>query len=134
MIQTSYFARYKGDNGISIARYRPSWATVPEYPQLAPTLYLLNAYKEGNISIEEYEEMYRKKVLSVLDPRQVAIELDGKVLLCWEITELFCHRKIVSKWFTEKLRIAVPEVVYRKNMQLKPVKHKLIEKHYYTLL
>ena len=38
---------------------------------------------EGNT--DEYVRRYRAEILSKLDPLEVYRELDGAVLLCWEV-------------------------------------------------
>lgn len=99
MIYTSYFAKYRGRNGVSIARTQPT--THPEYPDLMPSWYLLKDYKNNNIDEAEYEHEYYRDVLSHLDPAKVAADLNGKVLLCWERPENFCHRHIVAEWLNK---------------------------------
>jgi hypothetical protein len=49
-------------------------------------------------------------VLSKLDPKQVAAELDGCILLCYEKDSTFCHRRIVAEWLEAALGIKVPEM------------------------
>jgi len=55
-MNTSYFAKYKGDKGVSIAIITPRWASKHRrYPPLMPTRELVNAYKKGLITPQEYE-------------------------------------------------------------------------------
>ena len=86
MIYTSYFAHYKGENGVAICLWPPKWATnVEHYPALAPTTTILTKWKrsiEGPSDELEYIEAYKRDVLSKLDVHKVAKDLDGKVLLC----------------------------------------------------
>jgi uncharacterized protein (DUF488 family) len=59
----------------------------------------------------EFERLYRKYVLSPLDPARVAADLgEAAVLLCFEKDGDFCHRQIVARWFEESLGISVPEI------------------------
>lgn len=57
----------------------------------------------GIISDEDnnkyYIEEYFKQVLIKLDPLKVYNELDDSALLCYESSQEFCHRHIVSAWF-----------------------------------
>lgn len=120
-MKTSCFKYYKGDNGISIALYAPKSWKGDHFPALAPSRQLLTDIKSGAIDHYEYEERYRKEVLSKLDPLQIYNDLRGKVLLCWENpvfdkngnifnkNEGFCHRHIISKWIWEKLNIKIEE-------------------------
>ena len=109
-MQTSYFAKYKGDNGVSIALYTPKWFKGRTYKKLAPTSKLLFDYKNKKISDIEYIEIYKRDVLKKLNPKQVYEEL-GKdsVLLCFEKVGSFCHRHIVALWLEEELGIAIEE-------------------------
>lgn len=101
MIYTSYFAKYRGGNGVSIARRQPSKDGAPCYPELArlqPPKSLLWDYKTGRITENEFKSMYRNLVLRGLNPHAWAKRLQGKVLLCWEKPGDFCHRHIVADW------------------------------------
>jgi len=107
MIRTTYFDNYFNKrllNGISIARYNIKWAG-EKYTSLAPTFSILNWWKSLSLreqklesNIKEYENRYYNEILSKLDPFKVYKELDGKILLCFEKPNAFCHRHIVSKW------------------------------------
>lgn len=100
MIFTSYFAskKYNPATAVSIAIWSPKGYKGATYPPLYPPKYLLTGFKEGSISIHQYEETYNKVVLNKLNPAKVAAELEGKTLLCYEKSESFCHRHLVAKW------------------------------------
>ena len=53
MIYTSYFANYKGENGVSIARVTPKWFKGDTCIDLAPEWYLVNAIKNGATQKQE---------------------------------------------------------------------------------
>ena len=110
MIQTSYFAKYKGDNGISIARFSLKWFKGESYIRLAPPSWLLNKYKNKQVTEEEYKELYYTYVLNKENAQEVYNDLDGKVLLCYEISSDFCHRHIVAEWLSKELNIVVEEI------------------------
>lgn len=87
------------------------------YPKLAPKY---NWWSEWNKikdqmdameSVRFYVNMYYNTVLSKLDPQEVYDELDGRILLCYEEPELFCHRHIVASWLEKTLGVRVPEVM-----------------------
>lgn len=108
-MQTSYFAKYKGEHGVSIARWT-QWFSGPRYPILAPPNWLITKYKAGKISDEDYTKAYIREVLDGLNPHEVYKELgDNAVLLCFEKPPKFCHRHIVSEWFN-KHGIPVTEI------------------------
>ena len=50
-MQTSYYAKYKGENAVSIALSKPKWYTCREYKKLAPSWDLLNKYKDSEQTI-----------------------------------------------------------------------------------
>ncbi len=99
MIYTSYFAKYHGDNGLSIAVSQPkSTKPFPECRSLRPPYSLVQRYKEGKITSKEYELQYKKQILNRLHVAQFGKILQERVLLCWETPDKFCHRHIVAKW------------------------------------
>jgi uncharacterized protein (DUF488 family) len=100
MVYTSYFAskKFEPKDGVSIARYAKFW-TGMTCPALYPSVKLLKDYKDGIITEEEYKERYYSETLSKLDPKLMAEQLEGKVLLCYEKSEDFCHRHLVAEWF-----------------------------------
>lgn len=109
-IQTSYYAKYKGDNAVSIAGKCPTWYKGREYKKLAPSYWFFKKYKEDGDK-QFYTEQYQKEILDKLDPQHVYEELgENAVLLCWEKSG-FCHRFLVSKWLEEKLGIEIKEYV-----------------------
>lgn len=71
-------------------------------PSLAPTAEMLDAYRHGAVSWEEYEGLY----LALLADRQVTDRLPSglfdvpTVLLCSERTEERCHRRIAAEVLT----------------------------------
>ena len=67
MIRTSYFAKYRGDNGVSIALYSPRWWNGPSYRKLAPSPELLDYWKKTH-DTEGYIHRYYLEVLDHLDP------------------------------------------------------------------
>jgi len=106
MIYTSYFAnmRYLSEEDIkrcvSIALAPPPGYKGAQYKKLAPLRYILKDYQIDKDE-EKYKRKYIYKVLNNLDPIETAKELDGKILICFETPEKFCHRHIVSQWFRD---------------------------------
>lgn len=109
---TSYFARYKGDNGISIALKSPSWFKGLLYPALFPRWSFLSPYKQTG-DIETFTWEYHKQVLRHLNPELVYEDLRDHVLLCWEKPSDFCHRRLVASWIEKELGIVVPEFEFK---------------------
>jgi uncharacterized protein YeaO (DUF488 family) len=113
LIRTSYFAKYKNPDGISIALKSPEWFKGESYKDLAPSWSILGNYQASQHTYEDqniYEKRYRAEILAKLDPKKVAVTLNGKVLLCYERPDDFCHRHIVAQWLKETLNIDVIEI------------------------
>lgn len=110
MIKTSYFAKYKGEDGISISRYTPKWFKGNSFKPLAPNVDLLNDYKNGLINEDTYKQRYYKETLNKLNAQLIYKLLDNKVLLCYETSDKFCHRHIVAEWLNKELGIEVKEI------------------------
>jgi hypothetical protein len=109
LIHTSYFSsrKYKSEDGIAIARWCSFWSG-PTFKALAPNESLIEWWKSLSAKDREkadnkdyYEKRYRQQTLSSLDPKEVAMILEGKTLLCFERSDEFCHRHIVAKWLRE---------------------------------
>lgn len=69
----------------------------------------------GKISEKENNEFYMLQyyhyVLTHLNSSDILNELlNDTILLCYENSESFCHRHIVSTWLETELGIVVPEV------------------------
>lgn len=108
-MKTSYFAKYKGPNSVSIARGTPAWYNGAIEPRLFPTWELINGIKKNIISEQVYEEKYRDIILDKLDPKEIYEQYADFVLLCWERIGEFCHRRIVASWIEEAIGIEIEE-------------------------
>jgi hypothetical protein len=98
VIYTSYFSKYRGPNGVSIAGKTPAGFPGRECKKLAPKWWFYKKYKEDG-DWDFYTEQYYKEVLSVLDPLELAKELgDEAVIICYETPEKECHRHLVADW------------------------------------
>lgn len=91
-IYTSYFAKYRGGNGVSIARGTPRWFKGETIIEFAPPRYMIN-YPE-----QKYKEEFHKEVILKTAPQGITKLRDGMVLLCYEKTGEFCHRHIIADW------------------------------------
>jgi hypothetical protein len=113
-MKTSYFAKRRAasdPHAVAISRGVPRWFKGRVYDPLRPSWNLVEAAKSGTITTEEYERRYRAEILDGLDPAVVRRELgDDAILLCWERPGAPCHRRIVARWFEERLGMEVGEV------------------------
>lgn len=95
--------------GVAICIYPPIDWTGLRFPALEPERSTFYAIKNGTITQQEYERLYREQVLSKLDPQNIYDMFRNNVLLCWENPGEFCHRRIVAAWLYENLGIIVNE-------------------------
>lgn len=101
-------------NAVSIARTVPRVYMGKKCEILAPKFSLLDAYKAGQITEEEYTNIYNNTVLEPLKDKikELYYETLGEdsILLCWEKYTEFCHRRLVAKWFETNLGVVIPEI------------------------
>lgn len=73
------------------------------YVFLAPTKTLLNNFKKGIITWEEYKNEYTKllKERDIIKKIDVNI-LNNSCLLCSEASPEFCHRRLLSEYFAQE--------------------------------
>lgn len=115
-MKTSYFANLKNVSApLSISAKAPEWYHGPQCKILAPKYETLMAYKNGEITPDEYTEQFHSLVLKTLSPQDVYQMLvkeygEDVTLLCYEKPGDFCHRRIVATWFEESLGVDVPEL------------------------
>lgn len=109
-IYTGYFAQLKkyqelGLTPVSIARWSPKWFSGYVLKDLAPSEDLLNGYKAGKVSIEEYKRQYLQHLETVkwskVLHRLEEIAPDGVILCCYEKPNDFCHRHILSEYMRD---------------------------------
>lgn len=118
MIYTGYYAKLKkytedGLIPISIAMKTPKFYTGTEFKALAPTWNIFSKWKSGEISNDQYIELFKKEVLDKLNKVQIKNFLnsfkDDIILLCYEKSSDFCHRHIVGQWISNEFNIEVQE-------------------------
>lgn len=117
MIRTSYFAGIKKfdldiSDCISISRNPPRGYKGKCLDVLAPSVELLCGMKNGYIGESAFNHKYLSEIEFAIDGNFDKLKrlIDGKVLLCYEKPEDFCHRHILAEWLREKLSMEVCEV------------------------
>jgi hypothetical protein len=96
-----------GERLVSIAFYCPGAYSGRSYPALAPRREMLKM-DEATYRVEY------QKILNNLDPQKVFDDLgEDAILLCWEASGKFCHRRLVAEWLEKHLGVNVPELVVR---------------------
>ena len=110
-MNTSYFAKSANKyHAVSIAGQAPLWFSGRCYKKLAPKISFFKKYKEDGDEAF-YREQYQKEVLDKLNPQEVYKELgENAVLLCWEKSGDFCHRRLVAEWLMKHLGIEIMEL------------------------
>lgn len=79
-------------------------------PNLAPTKFLLDSYKNGAITWQHYEnEFLNLMSLRRIEREFTSSELNNSCLLCSEHEPHFCHRRIVVDYLnqTTNLKLSV---------------------------
>ncbi len=116
-MKTSNFANYKGNNGVSIAGKPPENYHGRQYKKLAPSYDIWKQYHDTH-DYERYTARYFDEILSKLNPQNVLNELgEDAVLLCFEGLKMFCHRRLVAKWFKYNLNLDVNEIITSTNLE-----------------
>ncbi len=108
-MKTSYFAKYKNADGISIAIKSAPGFVGASYPDLFPKWSFLSQYFKDGDEVA-YTKAYYGEVLNNLDPFKVWSDLKDKTLLCWEKSGSFCHRRIVAEWLEKNLIATYPDI------------------------
>jgi len=106
-LQTSYYGSKaaKLPEAVAISQGIPKYYRGKVYKKLAPPWSLVKEKDQ-----EVFTELYKKQVLSKLQPAQVYAELGpSAILLCWEKPGVFCHRRVVAEWLEKHLGIRIPE-------------------------
>jgi len=121
-IYTGSYNNCKHDNLISISgdKGKSIGYNGVSYTKLAPKLSFWREWHNniGVLSDDENNKFYINtfytEVLSKLDAKEVYDELssygDDIILLCYEDSNLFCHRYLVAAWLEYELGIKVDEV------------------------
>lgn len=112
MIFTSNYARDGEDpNAVAISVRPPKWYKGKHYPLLAPTWKIVHEKQQGIINDEQYTELYFK----ILEMRKLnVVEVledigENAILLCYEKSDDFCHRRLVADWIKRETGVDVPE-------------------------
>ena len=117
-IFTSYFGRLKqfppSLEPIAICAGPPRWYKGRVMSCLAPTRPMIK------MGPAQYIPLY-EGILARLNPEDVLKEIgNNAILLCWESSGEFCHRRMVARWLEENCDIEVPELMFSKGRILNP--------------
>ena len=130
MIFTSNYARSATFHlSFAISKKPPDWYTGKCLPQLAPTWELLKAYKQEEITQQDYVEVY----IALLKKRQYTPQRildalpDNSRLLCYEAPSDFCHRRVLAKWIEDDTGVIIPEYISEEQLKLNALIDDLLE-------
>ena len=71
-------------------------------PILAPTKKLLNDYKKGLVSWQQYEEQFKRIITQrQIERHLIPQDMDMSCLLCSEAEVDNCHRRLVAEYLAE---------------------------------
>lgn len=116
-LYTSYFAKIKQGRGfkISVARFNPKWLDKNDidnwFRDLAPSIDLLNDYKNNRISWEEYTERYNEYLSEgyITNPminkmfhtiENILNNGEDVTIYCYEKSSDNCHRHLIGNIFS----------------------------------
>ena len=114
MIYTGYFAQAKKYKGIlmSVAGKTPKSFNGIKLRCFMPKFWFFQKWKNGEISNDEYVEIFKKEVLDHINKESIKNFLSSDkdlFLLCYEKSDDFCHRHIVADWIRNELGLDVRE-------------------------
>ena len=107
MIYTGTYS-YRGQHRLDV-----SWkGRHPVGTFFAPSISMLNGYKSGKVSKEEYTKMYIERLISkltkdvrfkevVLDIVRKQLEGEDITFVCFCKAGCFCHRVLLAEWFVK---------------------------------
>ena len=59
---------------------------------------------------EEFERLFQEHVLDKLDANEILAEIgDDPILVRWEWSGEFCHKRLIAEWLEQELGIEVKE-------------------------
>lgn len=117
---TGYFAKLKtyekdGLLPVAICGKSPEFYKGLEYKKFAPSWSIFSSWKKGFITDEEYAKRFKNEVLNKLNKEEITNYINSFnediIFLCYEKSNDFCHRHIVSKWLREECDINCVEYV-----------------------
>lgn len=122
MLRTACYRHAKNYPGekYAISRTQPAGCSYPSIPYLYPSWAMVMGLKQGEITQEQYRELYLQMLeapcscrRSQQEPHPVRQHLEaikaevekGRdiVLLCWEPPGQFCHRVLVAEYLVNNL-------------------------------
>ena len=99
LFNTSQLAGYTKKGDLEYLVREIVGAQYVHMPMLAPTKAILNGYKKGAITWEQYETAFNKLIATRQIERLLTSEQAGEgCLLCSEASAKQCHRRLVAEY------------------------------------
>ena len=111
-LYTSNYARKGGHpKAFAISVFPPDYYKGESLPMLAPDWDLVKAYKNNEISQDEYAKTYIQTLKDRgLNPTDIVSAIpDESYLLCYEKPSDFCHRHVLADWLRVNTDIEITE-------------------------
>lgn len=110
-LYTSYYGKAaKHPLAVAITSKPPHWFNGRACKALAPPWSLVDSYKKGEITAEQYTSAYLG-LLQSKNAQEIVDGLpDGAVLLCYEKPGEFCHRHLAAEWLMENAQVTITEL------------------------
>lgn len=113
-IYTGYYAKTKkyeeaGLLPIGVSGKRPDFFKGLSWLDVAPRKEHFYKWKSGEISNDEYIELYKSwldsldKEITSIFLKELEEEFDNIILLCYEKSGDFCHRHALAAWLEENM-------------------------------
>ncbi len=123
-LYTSYFNRKGTDpKAVVISCTFPKWLTEfqgTEREDLAPEWWMVDKVNEGEITTEEYNQLYMHLITveRKLTAEWIVDSLDeGSILLCYEKIGKPCHRRTLANWLEGETGIYINEWLTPEELQ-----------------
>ena len=96
---SAYVPFYSGENLATVLG-----ALYEYHPEFAPTTEILTGYKNGTISWADYENLYRKLLVTRRSTAGLSpTDLDRICLLCTEKSAVHCHRRLATEYIASQI-------------------------------
>ena len=96
---STYVPFYSGDSLACVLGTRYEY-----HPEFAPTAEILTGYKNGTISWADYENLYRKLLVTRRSTDGLAPDdIDRVCLLCTEKSAVHCHRRLATEYIAKQI-------------------------------
>ena len=117
-LRTGYYAKMNryielGYEVFGISAYVPKGIKILCLDMFAPSKDLLKKYKNGVVTVEEYKDLYMKQLAcshGIIQVLEFLRKYDKVVLLCYEKSDVVCHRHFLAEYLKINYKLDVKEL------------------------